>query len=111
MKESTRNSIVLSMALFAFSLSDGVHAAQGLLDQGRSVLGGSGTSGAAGLAGALPLDQITTLLQKQGYSNITGLAPSSSGDTLQASAINSAGVPVNLLINPKTAGVISALPK
>ena len=111
MKRSTRNSIVLSMALATFSLSHGVQAAQGLLDQGKSVLGGSGASGAAGLVGGLPLDQITKLLQKQGYSNITGLAPSASGDTLQASALNSSGSPVNLLINPKTGGVLSALPK
>lgn len=111
MKRSTRNSVFLSMFLITFSLSYGVQAAQGLLDQGKSVLGGGSTSGAGGLVGALPLDQITRLLQKQGYSNITGLAPSSSGDTLQASAINSAGSAVNLLINPKTGGVISALPK
>jgi hypothetical protein len=110
MQRSIRNSVVLSTALFTLSLSHGVQAA-GLLDQGKSVLGGGSASGAAGLVGALPLDQITKLLQKQGYSNITGLAPSSSGDTLQASAINSAGSAVNLLINPKTGGVLSALPK
>ena len=109
MKRSTRNSIVLSMALATFSLSHGVQAAQGLLDQGKSVLGGSG--GPRLRDPGVRLDQITKLLQKQGYSNITGLAPSASGDTLQASALNSSGSPVNLLINPKTGGVLSALPK
>jgi hypothetical protein len=33
-------------------------------------------------------DQIRSLLQKQGYSDIAGLGPSPSGDTLQASAKN-----------------------
>jgi len=75
----------------------------------RVCWGGGGAGGAAGLVGALPLDQIMSLLQKQGYSNISALKPSASGDTLQASATNSAGSPVNLLINPKTGGVISAL--
>ena len=111
MKRSIPRSVLLPVAFVAFSLSYPVQAAQGLLDQGKSVLGGGGAGGAAGLVGALPLDQIMTLLQKQGYSNITGLGPSPSGDTLQASAANSAGSLVNLLINPKTGSVISALPK
>jgi len=67
------------------------------------------TGGTAGVLSALPLDKIIELVQKQGYSNITGLAPSPSGNTLQAAATNSSGSPVNLLINPTSGGVISAL--
>jgi len=109
MKRSVWYSALLTMVMVAFSLSHPAHT-QGLLDQGKSLLGG-GNGGAAGIVGALPLDKIMSLLQKQGYSNITGLGPSPSGNTLQASAINPSGIPVNLLINPKTGGVISALAK
>jgi hypothetical protein len=109
MKRFVLHSALLAIALATFSLSDPVQA-QGLLDKGKNLLGGSG-GGVAGIAGALPLDKIIALLQKQGYSNITGLAPSPSGDTLQASATNSSGTLVDLLINPKTGNVLSALAK
>ena len=110
MKRFVMHCTLLGIAMTMFSLSGSVQA-QGLLDQGKNLLGGSSGGGAAGLVGALPLDKIMSLLQKQGYSNITGLAPSSSGDTLQASAVSSSGTPVNLLVNPKTGAVISALAK
>jgi hypothetical protein len=106
------------VAMIMFSVSHPVQAqgTQGILDAGKSMLGGSSSGapavgGATGIAGALPLDKIMSLLQSQGYTNITGLAPSPSGDTLKASALNKAGSPVNLLINPTTGGVISALTK
>lgn len=111
MKWSILHRGLLTIGLIAFSLSQLVPA-QGFLDAGKNLLGGSGGSGgAAGIAGALPLDKIMSLLRSQGYSNITGLGPSPSGDTLQASATNPSGTPVNLLINPTTGGIISALAK
>ena len=109
MKRFVLHSALLIVAMVMFSLSHSAHA-QGIYDTGKSILGG-GNSGVTGIVGALPLDKIMSLLQKQGYSNITGLGPSPSGDTLKASAINSSGSPVNLLVNPKTGGVISALAK
>lgn len=111
MRRCVLHSVLLGIAVATFSLNSTVQA-QGLLEQGKSLLGGGGSgSGAAGLVGALPLDKIMSLLQRQGYSNITGVTPSPTGDTLQASAVNSSGTPVDLLINPKTGGVISALAK
>lgn len=101
---------VALLAIIMLSPGHWVHA-QGFLDQGKNLLGGGSGGGAAGIVGALPLDKIISLLQKQGYSNITGLGPATSGDVLQASAINPSGVPVSLLINPTTGGVISALAK
>ncbi len=109
--------LLLAIATVAFCLSHSAQAqglldqGKGLLDQGKSLAGGDSGSRAAGLVGALPLDKIISLLQQQGYSNITGLAPSSSGNTLQATAVNASGSPVDLLINPTTGGVISALAK
>ena len=108
MKRLVLHLALLTMATVTFSLNQAVQA-QGFLDQGKNLLGGGSGGGAAGIVGALPLDKIMGLLQQQGYYNITGLAPSPSSDTLQASAINPSGIPVNLLINPKTGGVLSAL--
>src|SRR5712671_5246237 len=88
------------VAMIMFSVSHPVLAqgAQGILDAGKNMLGGSnsgtpGVGGATGMVGALPLDKIMSLLESQGYTKITGLAPSPSGDTLKASALNSAGSP------------------
>jgi len=87
--------------------------AQGMLDKGKSLLGGGGAGsmlgGGGGIAGGLPLDKILSLLGKQGYTGVTGLGPTEKGDALQASALNPSGSPVNLLINPTTGNVISAL--
>ena len=122
MRRFVLHSALLTMAVVAFSISHPVQA-QGLLDQGKSLLGGgkdpaAGTTpgaatggGFAGIAGALPRDKIVSLLQRQGYTNIKDLAPSSSRKMLQASATNSSGKLVNLLINPTTGGVVSALAK
>jgi hypothetical protein len=127
MKRFVLHSALVTVAMATFSLSQPV-LTQGILDTGKSILGGgnggvaamgdaagigraAGVGGASGIFGAVPLDIIMSLLQKQGYSSITGLGPSPSGDTLQASATNSTGNPVSLLINPTTGGVLSALAK
>jgi Peptidase propeptide and YPEB domain len=55
------------------------------------------------------MDKIKALLEKQGYTKISNLIPTSSGDALQASAVNKGGSPVNLLINPKTGQVLKSL--
>ena len=86
--------------------------AQSILDTGKSLLGNQGSSsGAGGLMGALPTDKIISLIEQQGYSKITGLAPSSSGNTLQATATNKSGSLVDLLVNPMSGKVLSATPK
>jgi hypothetical protein len=86
--------------------------AQSLLDTGKSLLGTQGGSGGAGgLMGALPMDKIISLLEQQGYSKISGLLPSPSGNTLQATATDKSGSLVDLLINPMSGKVLSAAPK
>ena len=86
--------------------------AQGILDTGKSLLGNQGSSsGASGLMGALPTDKIISLLEQQGYSKISGLAPSLSGNALQATATNKSGSLVDLLVNPMSGKVLSATPK
>jgi hypothetical protein len=110
MKRFVLHSVLLAIATVSFSLNYSVRA-QGLLDQGKNLVGGGSKSGAASLVGALPLDKIMELLKQQGYSNITGLAPSPSGNELQAKATNSSGSPVDLLVNPSTGKVLSAVTK
>ena len=64
MKRFVMHCTLLGIAMTMFSLSGSVQA-QGLLDQGKNLLGGSSGGGAAGLVGALPLDKIMSLLRKQ----------------------------------------------
>jgi hypothetical protein len=118
MKGFASHFVSISVAAIALSFVDPA-SAQGMLEQGKSLLGGSGSAAAiggiggqtSGIAGGLPLDKIMDMLKQQGYSNISGLMPSARGDALQASAVNSSGNPVSLLINPTTGKVISALMK
>lgn len=112
-------SALIACAMTACVVSYNVHA-ESILDASKSILGNSNVNGAlpgaggatgAGLLGSLPMDKILALLKSQGYSNITGLAPTPTGNALQASATNPSGNLVNLLINPKTGSVLSALQK
>jgi len=96
-------------------------AQESLLDRGKDLLNNSGTSGGATgapggsnvskIVGALPMDKIKALLEKQGYSKISNLIPTSSGDALQASAVNKSGSPVDLLVNPMNGNVVQSLVK
>ena len=99
--------------------------AQGsLLDRGKDLMNNPGSSGAAAgaagnatggsignMVGALPMDKIKVLLEKQGYTKISNLIPTSSGDALQASAVNKSGAPVDLVVNPTTGQVLQSLMK
>ena len=60
-------------------------------------------------AGSLSLASIKQKLIEAGYSKITCIAPSTTGDTLKVKALNAAGVPTNLQINPLTGAIISAV--
>ena len=96
-------------------------AQESLLDRGKDLLNNSGTTGGATgavgggsvskIVGALPMDKIKALLEKQGYTKISNLIPTSSGDALQASAVNKSGSPVDLLVNPKNGQVLQSLLK
>ena len=98
-----------------------VFAQDSLLDRGKDLLNNSGsTSGATGalggssvskIVGALPMDKIKALLEKQGYTKISNLIPTSSGDALQATAVNKSGSPVDLVVNPKNGKVLQSLLK
>lgn len=104
--------VAAAAAIFLLALASQPVPAQSLLDTGKSLLGNQGSAGGAGgLVGALPTDQIVSLLEQQGYSKISGLAPSPSGKTLQATATNKSGSLVDLLINPTTGKVLSAVAK
>ena len=108
---SAISSRVAAAALFVALASQPV-LAQSLLDTGKSLLGNQGSSsGAGGLMGALPTDKIISLLEQQGYSKISGLMPSSSGNALQATATDKSGSLVDLLVNPLSGKVLSATPK
>ena len=101
-----------------------VSAQETLLERGKDLLNNPGSSGGVAgalgnatggnmgkIIGALPMDKIKALLQKQGYTNISNLIPTSSGDALQASAVNKGGAPVNLLVNPTNGKVLQSLIK
>src|SRR3954469_7275185 len=127
----TRRVPVAKFTVFALSVAAAAMAtmpaqstfAQGtLLERGKDYLNNPGNSGGTGgglgnvtggnlgnIIGALPMDKIKALLEKQGYTKISNLIPTSSGDALQASAVDSRGSPVNLLVNPKTGQVLKAL--
>ena len=120
-----KRSLLLAAAFTLVSLSA---SAQGLLNQGQSMLqqkamqsvglpAAPSTTGAlGGLAGggslptgSLSMDGIKQKLMEQGYSKISSLMPSPSGDALLATAVNAAGTPSNLQINPLTGAGLSAV--
>ena len=87
--------------------------AQGIIEQGKGVLGGAGGIAGSGAATALPggvsMEKIVQLIEQQGYSKVSNLIPK--GNMLGASAIDSSGSPVDLLVNPASGKVESALRK
>ena len=112
---------LIAAAAMATMLTQTAFAQGSLLEQGKDLLNNSGsTGGATGalsggsvnkIVGALPMDKIKALLEKQGYTKISNLIPTSSGDALQASAVNKSGSPVDLLVNPKNGQVLQSLLK
>ena len=117
MKKFTTIASFIAAAAMATMLAHTAFAQESLLDRGKDLLNNSGTSsGATGgsvskIVGALPMDKIKALLEKQGYTKISNLIPTSSGDALQASAVNKSGSPVDLLVNPKNGQVLQSLLK
>jgi hypothetical protein len=114
----------IAVATAATLTAQAAFAQGGLLERGKDLLNNSGnssgTQGALGgvtggsvgkIVGALPMDKIKALLEKQGYTKISNLIPTSSGDALQASAVNRSGSPVDLLVNPKNGQVLQTLLK
>ena len=111
---------LIAAAAIATMSAQAAFAQGGLLDRGKDLLNNpgssGGTTGATGgsignIVGALPMDKIKALLEKQGYTKISNLIPTSSGDALQATAVNKSGSPVDLLINPKNGQVLQSLLK
>ena len=128
MKKTTVIAPLIAVAVIATMSAPTSFAQESLLDRGKDLLNSQGQSGSAAgalgglggnmsggnlgkLVGALPMDKIKALLAKQGYTKISNLIPTSSGDALQASAVNKSGSPVNLLVNPQTGKVLQALMK
>lgn len=87
--------------------------AQGILEQGKGAIGGAGGSAGSGAATALPggvsMEKVVQLIEQQGYSKVSNLMPK--GNMLAASAVDSSGSPVDLLVNPASGKVESALRK
>lgn len=126
-KTTTIASFIAAAAISAMTAQ--ASFAQGsVLERGKDLLNNPGSSGGAAgalggatggatggtvgnIVGALPMDKIKALLEKQGYTKISNLIPTSSGDALQASAVNKSGSPVDLLVNPKNGKVLQSLVK
>jgi hypothetical protein len=119
MKNTTKIVSLIAAATMAIISTHATSAQDGLLERGKDLMSSPGSSGGAtsalgGATGgsvgkivdALPMDTIKALLEKQGYTKISNLIPTSSGDALQASAVNKSGSPVDLLVNPKTGQVL-----
>jgi hypothetical protein len=85
--------------------------ADDLLSKGTELLGtqGAAVPSANGGISALGKDKIVSLVEQQGYTNVTGLGVD--GDVLKASAVNKLGSPVDLLIDPSTGNVLQSLLK
>jgi hypothetical protein len=85
--------------------------ADDLLSTGTELLGTQGAAVPSDTGGvsALGTDKIVSLVEQQGYTNITGLG--ADGDLLKASAVNKLGAPVDLLIDPSTGKVVQSLLK
>ena len=124
MNKITTIASVIAAAVIATFTAQPSFAQGSAMERGKDILnnpGGSGgaagalggvTGGSIGnIVGALPMDQIKMLLEKQGYTKISNLIPTKSGDALQASAVNKSGSPVDLLINPKTGDVLKSVLK
>ena len=121
MKKFTTIASFIAAAAMAMISAHTAFAQESLLDRGKDLLNNSGTSGGATgalsggsiskIVGALPMDKIKALLEKQGYTKISNLIPTSSGDALQASAVNKSGSPVDLVVNPKNGKVLQSLLK
>jgi hypothetical protein len=120
-KKTTRLASFIVAAAMTTMFAQAAFAQADLLDRGKDLLNNSGSSGGATgalggsnvskIVGALPMDKIKALLEKQGYTKISNLIPTSSGDALQASAVNKSGAPVDLLVNPKNGNVLQSLLK
>jgi hypothetical protein len=95
---------------FSLVLASHLSFAQGLTDTVMGLSSGGGLE-AGSVRGPMPMSDIISKLQQQGYTNISDLSQSSSGSLLQATAITSTGTPVNLQIDPLTGSIVSALPK
>ena len=124
MKMTTTIASFIAAAAIATMSAQAAYAQGGLLDRGKDMMNNpgnsGGTAGALGgatggsvgnIVGALPMDKIKALLEKQGYTKISNLIPTSSGDALQASAVDKSGSPVDLVVNPKTGQVLQSLLK
>lgn len=108
-----------SLLIASFALLSLPASAQSLLDEGSSMLqqkaGNSATSSVAGMGAGLPsnslsIDALKQKITQAGYSKISGIMPSiTTKGALQASALNSAGTPTNLQVNPTTGDIISAI--
>jgi hypothetical protein len=120
-KKITTIASFIGAAAMATMSAQTAFAQESLLDRGKDLLNNSGTSGGttgavsggsvSKIVGALPMDKIKALLEKQGYTKISNLIPTSSGDALQATAVNRSGSPVDLLVNPKNGKVLQSLLK
>jgi Peptidase propeptide and YPEB domain len=100
---------LLALALIAAAATS-AHA-DDLLNQGKALLGtqGNAVPSASGQFAGLPTDKIIELVEKQGYSQVSGLGLD--GNVLKATALNKSGSPVDLLIEPSTGNVLQALTK
>ncbi len=84
-------------------------SAQGLIDSTMGLAVGADSE--LGSVKAAPPSGIIGGLQSQGFTNISGLAPTPMGTPMHATAISPAGIPVTLTIDPVTGQVLSATPQ
>jgi hypothetical protein len=83
--------------------------AQGTLEKGKSAIEGAGSGAATQMPGGMSMDKVVQLVEQQGYSKVSNLMPK--GNMLAASAVDSSGSPVDLLVNPTSGKVESAMRK
>jgi hypothetical protein len=105
-----KNGYAIVALLTSLMIGHSAHA-QLMIDQAMgSAIGGATELGSIPKTAMSP-DSILYNLQKQGYTNISVITPTTIGTPTQVTATSPAGIPVNLTIDPVTGKVLSALPQ
>ncbi len=99
-------SLLLVTVLFSYNVS-----AQGLIDSTMGMSMGAGNELSSAAKAPPPPSMIINGLERQGFTNISDLAPTPMGQPMQATATSPAGIPVNLMIDPVTGKLLSATPR
>jgi hypothetical protein len=107
------SSYALKLSVFVLGATIWAHtvSAQALIDSAMGLSAGSDSELSNAAKAPPPTSMIMNGLERQGFTNISELAPTPIGQPMHATAVNPAGMPVDLIIDPKTGKLVSATPR